>query len=140
MPLECGDLSPLFGQPAAPVRTESGDKSPHSKGAGLSRPLPASKPDFLATVAFSASIIPWGEHGHLPARPPNQVGHGAKFLLVEKGVLLFLAGLRVIVEWNLSFFRHDRQVPKRSLGGRLSESITLIGVSVQVGCRVVPGL
>jgi hypothetical protein len=31
MPLECGDLSPLFGQPAAPVRTESGDKSPHSK-------------------------------------------------------------------------------------------------------------
>jgi len=81
-----------------------------------------------------------GVRVHSPAIPPDQVGDGTKFLFVEKRVLLFLAGGRIIVEWNPSSFRHDRQIPRRSLGGRLFGSITLIGVSVQVGCRVVPGL
>ena len=38
--LECGDLSPLFVRSNSPVRTKSGDKSPHSKYGSISgRPL-----------------------------------------------------------------------------------------------------
>ena len=33
--MECGDLSPLSRRGAVRLQTESGDKSPHAKGAGL---------------------------------------------------------------------------------------------------------
>ena len=51
-------MSPLSVRTGAAGRLKSGDKSPHSKGVGLSRPLPVSKPDFLTSVRFRRSNPP----------------------------------------------------------------------------------
>ncbi len=118
--MECGDLSPLSRRGAARLQTESGDKSPHAKGAGLwltalltlamlalvflapaDRALILARNSILLAAAVVVGSLPLGTLvGWLLARTDLA---GRRAMLVLFGVMLFAPLYLQAAAWQAGF-------------------------------------